>query len=74
MKVTHEILEGKANHSRVPFTWAPQVAYMVNIEKRIAFLEQVLLDGRVITMKTRDGKKIKVRLTMQKEEVEVPLK
>ena len=71
--MTHEILEGKANHQRIPFSWAPQVAYMVNLEKRIAFLEQVLLDGRTITMKTKDGKKIRVKLSVQKEEVEVPL-
>lgn len=46
---------------------------MVNLEKRIAFLEQVLLDGRVIKMKTKDGKTLRIKLAVQKDEVEVPL-
>lgn len=47
---------------------------MVNLEKRIAFLEQVLLDGRTITMKTKEGKKVRVKLSVQKEEVGVPIR
>lgn len=46
---------------------------MVNLEKRIALLEQVLLDGRIITMKTKEGKKVRVKLAVQNKEVEVSL-
>jgi len=68
-----EVLEGRALHPHIPFSWAPQVAYLANLEKRVSFLEQALLDGRTITVKTPQGKKVKIKLTVQKEEVEVPL-
>ena len=69
-----ETLEGNRVHPGIPFSWGPQIAYLSNLEKRVSFLEQALLNGRTITMKTRDGRKVRVKLTVEQQDVEVPIK